>query len=94
MPETDSSQPAGLAAAADAAHWQNAARIRHENPGWVVIWMSRARRYRAYPLFRAPRGTALAAATADDLTDQMDRVQQPACSPRQATGPGRQDKRL
>jgi hypothetical protein len=50
-------------------------------PAGVVIWMASAGRYRAYPLFRAPRGTAVTAATPDELTDEMDQVQQAACRP-------------
>jgi hypothetical protein len=62
-------------AADDADHWQTVARIRGERSGWVVIWMASAGCYRAYPLFRAPRVTAVTAATPDELTAQMDQVQ-------------------
>jgi len=75
--------PDGQSAAADeAGRRREAARIRREHPGWVVIWVARAGRYCAYPLFRAPRGTALAAATPDELAAQMDRIQQAARSAR------------
>jgi hypothetical protein len=37
-----------------------------------------AHSYRAYPLFRAPRETALAAATPEQLADQMNEFSQPA----------------
>jgi hypothetical protein len=63
-------------AADDANHWETVARIRGDRSGWVVIWMASAGCYRAYPLFRAPRGTAVTAATPDELTAQMDQVQQ------------------
>jgi hypothetical protein len=68
-------------AADDATRWETVARIRGERSGWVVIWMASAGCYRAYPLFRAPRGTAVTAATPHELTAQMDQVQQAACRP-------------
>ena len=55
----------------DAAHWRAAERLRREHPRWVVIWLASAHSYRAYPLFRAPRETALTAATPEELADQM-----------------------
>lgn len=51
----------------EAGRWRNAARLRRERPAWVVIWLANAGCYRAYPLFRAPRGTALTAATPEQL---------------------------
>jgi hypothetical protein len=66
---------AQLPAADDADHWWTVARIRGERSGWVVIWLADAGCYRAYPLFRAPRGTAVTAATPDELAAQMDQVQ-------------------
>jgi hypothetical protein len=65
---------AQLLAADDADHWQTVARIRGERSGWVVIWLAAAGCYRAYPLFRAPRGTAVTAATPGELTARMDQV--------------------
>ena len=65
----------------DANRWETVARIQGERSGWVVIWMASAGRYWAYPLFRAPRGTAVTAATPDELTAQMDQVQQATCRP-------------
>lgn len=70
------------AAADDAGRRREAARIRREHPGWVVIWAARSGRYCAYPLFRAPRGTVLTEAAPDELAAQMDRIQQAARGPR------------
>lgn len=53
-----------------------ATRIRRERPRWVVIWVARTDRYHAWPLFKAPRGTALTANTPDDLTAQMNQIEQ------------------
>ena len=44
----------------DLPYWETATRTREERPLWVVIWLARERRYRAYPKFRAPAGTTSA----------------------------------
>jgi hypothetical protein len=86
----------------DAACWQAAKQLRAQHPGWVIIWLARIRRYRARPLFRAPRDTVLTAQTTEELAAQMDRAEQAARRPRtrsrqmpgvrpqqhQAAGPG------
>jgi hypothetical protein len=64
----------------DAARWQIAKQIRCERPRWVVIWYGRNDEYRARPLFRAPLGTVVAAASPEELTAQMDAVEQAARS--------------
>ena len=82
-------QPPGdalLPADDDAAHWQAAKRIREERPGWVVIWLARSSQFKAYPKFRAPRGTALAARTPEDLAAQMEQIEQAARRPRSRSG--------
>jgi hypothetical protein len=52
----------------DAACWRAASRLRGDHPGWVVVWLARIRRYRAYQLsarkpatLTAPDPAALAA---------------------------------
>jgi hypothetical protein len=57
---------------------QAAARLRRLHLGWVIIVLPGTRHYRAYPLFRAPRGTALTAGTPEDLTAQISQVEQAA----------------
>jgi hypothetical protein len=72
-------QPAtGEAAApdAEAACRRAAAQIRQERSGWVVIWVGWMGRYRAWPLFRAPRDTCLTARTPDELIAQMDEAEE------------------
>lgn len=70
-----SSGDTGLATGADddAAPKHAAAEIRRQRPGWVVIWVARTYRYNAWPLFR---GTALTAEKPDELTTQMDQIEQ------------------
>ena len=54
----------------DAVCWREAERLRCEHPGWVVVWLARIRRYRAYRL-SARRPITLTAQTPDDLTAQI-----------------------
>jgi hypothetical protein len=74
--------PGGVHSANEAARWRAAARLRREHPRWVVIWLASAGTYRAYPLFRAPRETAVTAATPEQLAAEMDQVQQATREPR------------
>jgi hypothetical protein len=66
----------------DAACQREAARIRQERRGWVVIWVPHESRYQAYPKFRAPRGTVASAAQPGELIAQMDQVELTARRPR------------
>jgi hypothetical protein len=59
----------------DAACYRDAARIRQERDGWVVIWVPHKGCYKAYPKFRAPRGTVASAAQPTELLAQMDKVE-------------------
>jgi hypothetical protein len=60
----------------DAEQVRAAARLRDQRPGWTVVWAPPLRCYSASPLFRAPRGTHLRAATIDELAALMDQVEQ------------------
>ena len=62
------------AAEQDAEHLRAAARLRRQRPEWVVVWSVPMSRYSASPLFRAPRGTHLTAATPGELAAQMDQA--------------------
>ena len=55
----------------DADRWQEAARLRDECPGWVIIWLARTREYRAYQDSQSRTAAALTAATAADLAAQI-----------------------
>ena len=61
-----------------AAHHEAAAQIRRQHPGWVTVWVAHLGCYRAYPLFRAPRGTVLTAGTPNELATQIDQIEQAA----------------
>ena len=74
-------QPVGQqgAVAVDGERWQEAAQLRHDRPGWAVIWLAEAGEFRAYRrLPGARRDTALSAATADDLAAQIEQAEQSA----------------
>ena len=67
---------------ADQRFWDIAAQIRGDRELWVIIWLSRERRFRAYPKFRPPAGmTSANGATRDDLLADMDRIEQAAHRP-------------
>ena len=82
-PGPDNAAPAP--ADEDAACWEQAARLRAEHRGWVVIWLASEARFRAYRRLRgARRDTALSAATAAGMAAQITRAER-ALS-RRATG--------
>jgi hypothetical protein len=86
-PLPDEGQPAG----GDAGRWREAARLRIDHSGWVVIWLAPAAEFRAYRrLPGARRDTALAAPTATDLGAQMTQVEQ-AAARTSASRTGRHD---
>jgi hypothetical protein len=61
----------------DARRWREAARLRHDHPGWTVIWLASAAEFRAYRrLPRTRRDTALAAPTADGLAARITAAEQ------------------
>jgi hypothetical protein len=70
----------------DGERWREAAQLRHDHAGWAIVWLAPAGEFRAYRrLPGARRDTALAAATAGDLSAQIGRAEQsarPAATPR------------
>jgi hypothetical protein len=72
----------------DAARWQDAARLRAEHSGWVIVWLARTGQFRAYKrLPGARRDTSLTAATADALATRITAAEQAAARPaRRARG--------
>jgi hypothetical protein len=65
--------------AVDGERWQEAAQLRHDHPGWAVIWLAEAGEFRAYRrLPGARRDTALSAPIAGDLAAQIEQAEQSA----------------
>lgn len=58
----------------DAGRWREAEHLRTINPGWVVIWLARVRKFRAYRDSGSRRVDSLTAATADELATQIRRL--------------------
>jgi hypothetical protein len=58
----------------DANRWREAAQLRSDHPGWVIIWFAPDRQFRAYPLSQRRGATALTAATAAELAEQISRA--------------------
>lgn len=75
--------PGGRPAATDDAdRWREAARLRREHPGWIVVRLSRDRRFTAYRrLPGARRDTALTDSTAIGLSSQITSAEQAARIP-------------
>jgi hypothetical protein len=84
-PDNDRPGPAPGSSSArddDAGRWREAARLRREHSGWIVIWLAPTGCYRAYR--RLPgvrRDTALTAATPADLAAQITHAEQAARNP-------------
>lgn len=55
----------------DAAQRRIATHLTRAHPNWHVLWGVHSRLFWAFPLFNAPSGTVISAATPDDLTAQM-----------------------
>jgi hypothetical protein len=82
MTDSNPVPPAGEGDPQGAARHREAARIRQEREGWVVIWVPHESCYKAYPKFRAPRGTVASASQPGELMTQMDQVELAARRPR------------
>lgn len=64
------------------ACWREAARLRREHRGWIVIWLAAENCYRAYRrLPGARRDTAISAATAAEMADLIGQAEQAATRP-------------
>jgi hypothetical protein len=64
---------------AHAECWREAARLRREHRGWIVIWLARDNCYRAYRRTPGARSdTALSAPTAHDMAEQISHADQTA----------------
>jgi hypothetical protein len=69
----------------DQLRWEEAAQLRGEHRGWIIIWLSAHSQFRAYR--RLPgtrRDTVLSAATGRDLAAQISQAEQAVRLPAQA----------
>ncbi len=74
--------PAGESGGTDAARWREAARLRREFRGWVVVWLAREGCFRAYRRMPgARRDTALSAASTDEMSVQIRQAEQAKARP-------------
>jgi hypothetical protein len=66
----------------EAACWGEAARLRSQFRGWIVIWLARENCYRAYKrLPGARRDTAISAATSGEMASLIGQAEQAARAP-------------
>jgi hypothetical protein len=72
-----------------------AARLQRDHQHWMVMWGCYTRRYVAFPLFPAPRGTILTAVAPAELAAKMRRQERSAGMWAAPPGPvpGRQQER-
>jgi hypothetical protein len=74
--------PAGALPGEDAVRWRDAARLRAEHSGWVIVWLARTGQFRAYKrLGGARRDTSLTAATAEALATRITAAEQAVARP-------------
>jgi hypothetical protein len=70
----------------DAACWREAARLRSQFRGWIIIWLARENCYRAYRrLPGARRDTAISAATSGEMASLIGQAEQAARTPTPST---------
>jgi hypothetical protein len=74
--------PGNPGACDDDARWREAARLRSQFRGWIVIWLARENCFKAYKrLPGARRDTALSAATSAEMADLIGQAEQAAARP-------------
>jgi hypothetical protein len=79
----------GTAGDDDAARWREAARIRSEHPGWIVLWLAHLGQYRAYPLVQGRRRAIVTAPAPDELAAQITRAEQASPQPPRRSAAGK-----
>jgi hypothetical protein len=68
--------------------WREAARLRKQHRGWIVVWLAPEGCYRAYRrLPGARRDTALSAATPAEMATLISQAEQAATTCRARSGP-------
>jgi len=72
----------------DGARWREAAQLRAEHRGWIIVWLAPENCFRAYRrLPGARRDTALSAATADQMAVLIGQAEQGAAGPARGREP-------
>jgi hypothetical protein len=72
----------------DDACWREAARLRREHRGWIIVWLAAEGCFRAYRrLPGARRDTAISAATAAEMDTLIGQAEQAAPARRARSGP-------
>ena len=67
-----------LSPADDAACWGQAAGLRQQFPGWIVIWLTRDRQFHAYRRMPgARRDTAVTSRSADEMAAKIMQAEHP-----------------
>jgi hypothetical protein len=86
---TTAPRPAPASADSDAQRWWEAAQLRAERRGWIVIWLASERCFKAYRrLPGARRDTALSAATSAEMAALITQAEQPTTARPARRGPG------
>ena len=81
--------PASAARQDDGTGWREAARLRREHRGWIVIWLAPENCYRAYRrLPGARRDTALSAVTPAEMVTLIGEAERAATASPARRGPG------
>jgi hypothetical protein len=62
------------AAEGDEERWREAAQLRRDHPGWVIVWLAPSRQFKAYPLYQGQRAEPLIAGTAAELAELISRA--------------------
>ncbi len=75
----------------DAACWQAARQLRAEYPKWLVVWVERTQRYRAWPLAASRAGDGLTDTSPAGMAAQIEQAGRAAATrrrPRRALAVG------
>jgi hypothetical protein len=74
--------PAGTGSDSNDQRWREAAQLRAERKGWIVVWLAPENCFKAYRRMPgARRDTALSAATAAEMAGLIGRAEQAARTP-------------
>jgi hypothetical protein len=82
-------RPAPGGTDSDDQRWREAAQLRAEHRGWIIIWLASGNCFKAYRrLPGARRDTALSAATRGQIAALIAQAEQPTAARPARRGPG------